>query len=94
LVGIYLFSKVILRNTNKMKIRKIILLAIRGCGHIKKALAREMGVTLVTVRTWISTGDDNLTKAQCLAIIKAGFAKEGLDLTETEILEETPVIAD
>lgn len=68
-------------------------MALRGCPDIKLDIADGMGVTIQSVQRWVRVNDDNLTKATCIEIIKAGFAKEGLELTDAEILEEVSIAA-
>jgi hypothetical protein len=88
---VILFPNISDRNTTKMKLKKIILLAIKGTRGLRKAISEDMDVSDVTVCRWIKTNDDNLTKATCLNTIRAGFAKEGLLMVDSEMLEELPV---
>lgn len=72
-----------------MKLRKIILLAVRGCIEIRRELSEKNSVTLTTINNWLNDNDDNLTKVSNIQIIKQGLSKEGLEVEDSEILEES-----
>lgn len=68
-----------------MKIRKIVLMAIRGNSDVRKKLKAALGgISEPTFYRMISTNSDNLTKAAALKVIR-----EELGLTDAEILEDS-----
>lgn len=69
-----------------MKIRKLVLLAIRGSGELKKKLMAALDISQPTLSRFLSDNDENLTKAAALKVIR-----EELDLSDDEILEEDTV---
>lgn len=66
-----------------MKIRKLVLLAIRGSKEIKDGIIEALGISQPTMSRYLENNDDNLTKSASLKVIR-----EGLGLTDEEILEE------
>ena len=68
----------------QMKLSKIAILALRGCGKdFRSQLADKCGVSLRTINRWITNNDDNLTKADALQMIRFETG-----LQDHEILEE------
>lgn len=66
-----------------MKLSRLALLAIKGCGKdFKKKLADAMGVNVQTAYRWIQDENDNLTKAAAMKVIR-----EETGLSDAEILE-------
>ena len=65
-----------------MKIRKLVLLAIKGSADIKKGLMEALDVSQPTLSRFIRDNDENLTKAASMKVIR-----EKLNLTDEEILE-------
>lgn len=66
-----------------MKIKKLVLLAIRGSSETRKRLKEALDITEPTLYRLLSQNDDDLTKAAALKVIR-----EELNLTDEDILEE------
>lgn len=67
-----------------MKLSKIAILALKGCGKsVYEKIAEAIDCNLLSVYRYIANNDDNLTKAASLKIIR-----EETGLTDQEILEE------
>lgn len=66
-----------------MKIRKIVLMAIKGNTDTRKRIKEVLGISEPTLYRLITENDDDLTKAAVLKVIR-----EDLNLTDAEILEE------
>lgn len=66
-----------------MKIKDLIIMAIRGNKDLKDKLQAALGVSQPTMSRIMSENDDVLTKAVCLKVIR-----EELKLTDAEILTE------
>jgi transcriptional regulator with XRE-family HTH domain len=69
-----------------MKIRKLVLLAIRGSRKIKTDLMAALDISQPTLSRFLNDNDENLTKAAALKVIR-----EELGLTDDEILDEDTV---
>jgi len=54
----------------------------------KTRLALSMNKSVHTIELWLTNNSDNLTKAECLRIIR-----EELELSDDQILEDTPTEA-
>lgn len=70
-------------NTTKMKIRKIVLMAIKGNRDIRQRIKQTLGISEPTLYRILTENDDDLTKAAVLKVIR-----EDLNLTDAEILED------
>lgn len=67
-----------------MKIKKLVLMAIRGNTELRKKIKVALGnVSEPTLWQKFTDNDDDLTKAAVLKVIR-----EDLNLTDSEILEE------
>lgn len=67
-----------------MRLTNITILALKGSpSQVKEKIADVTGVTPSTVYRWLSTNDENLTKAAALKVIR-----EELNVTDSEILED------
>lgn len=66
-----------------MKIRKLVLLAIRGNTELRKKLKETLGVSDVTFQRYLNDNSDQLTLAASMKVIR-----EELGITDAEILEE------
>lgn len=66
-----------------MKIKKIVLMAIKGNSSTRKRIKEVLGVSEPTLYRILTENDDDLTKAAVLKVIR-----EDLNLTDAEILEE------
>ncbi len=66
-----------------MKIRQIILMAIKGNTDLRARLKKALNISEPTLYRLITTGGDDLTKAAALKVIR-----EVTGLTDNEILEE------
>lgn len=74
-----------------MKLTKIAILGLRGSGkEIKEKIAKELGVHIATVYSWVEDNADNskLTLASIVRIIS-----EETGLATDQILEETEIEA-
>lgn len=71
-----------------MKIKQKVLIAIAESNQIKARLQSELDKSSFTIHRWITSNDDNLTKASALKIIR-----EELGLTDAQILEEEKKVA-
>jgi ATP-dependent Clp protease adapter protein ClpS len=67
---------------NTMKIRKIVLAAIKGNTGLRRKIKEVLNISEPTLYRIIHENDDDLTKAAVMNLIKAEF-----ELTEEEILE-------
>lgn len=66
-----------------MKIRKLVLMAIRGNTYLRRRIKEALDISEPTFQRYISENSDDLTKAACLKVIR-----EDLGLEDSEILEE------
>lgn len=66
-----------------MKIRKIVLMAIRGNKDLRRRIKQALDISEPTLYRLMTENDDDLTKAAALKVIR-----EDLNLTDAEILEE------
>jgi hypothetical protein len=66
-----------------MKIRKIVLMAIKGDKNTRRRLKETLNISEPTLYRLLNENDDDLTKAAALKVIR-----EDLNLTDEEILEE------
>lgn len=66
-----------------MKIRKIVLMAIRGNKDLRRRIKKALDISEPTLYRLMTENDDDLTKAAALKVIR-----EDLNLTDAEILEE------
>lgn len=71
------------KNTIKMKIRKIVLMAIKGNKDLRRRIKEVLDISEPTLYRLLTENDDDLTKAAALKVIR-----EDLNLTDSEILEE------
>jgi hypothetical protein len=67
-----------------MKIRKLVLSAIRGNGELKKRIMDELGISQPSMSRFLKDNSEDLTKAAVIKLIR-----EEYKLTDDEILEET-----
>ena len=65
-----------------MKIRKIVLMAIKGDKDIRRRIKETLDISEPTLYRLLTENDDDLTKAAVLKVIR-----EDLNLTDQEILE-------
>lgn len=68
-----------------MKIKKIVLMAIKGNKGTRKRIRQALGISEPTMYRLLTENDEDLTKAAALRIIR-----EDLNLTDEEILEDIP----
>lgn len=66
-----------------MKIRKLVLMAIKGNTELRRRIKETLGISEPTLYRLINDNSDDLTKASALKVIR-----EELELTDSEILEE------
>lgn len=66
-----------------MKLKKIVLMAIKGDKNIRRRLKEVLEISEPTLYRLLNENDDDLTKAAALKVIR-----EDLNLTDAEILEE------
>lgn len=66
-----------------MKIKKIVLMAIKGNTDLRRKIKETLDISEPTLYRLISENDDDLTKAAVLKVLR-----EELNLSDTEILEE------
>ena len=74
-----------------MKLKKIGILALQGSSSLRQRIADMEGKTIQTINRWIREGDDNLTKAGPLSLIKqeTGLGNEDLlEPTNVETISE------
>jgi len=76
-------------NENKMKIKKLVLMAIRGDTALRRRIMEALDISEPTFRRMINTNSDDLTKAAVLRVIR-----EELNLRDDEILEEVKATAE
>lgn len=69
-----------------MKIRKLVLMAIKGNTELRRKLKETLDISEPTLYRLINENDDDLTKAAALKVIR-----EVLELNDSEILEEENV---
>jgi hypothetical protein len=70
-----------------MKLTKIAILGLRGSGkEIKEKIAKELGVHIATVYSWVEDNADN-SKLTLASIVKIISEETGLE--PDQILEET-----
>jgi DNA-binding Xre family transcriptional regulator len=68
-----------------MKLKAIVIMAIKGNSDLRKNIREALGVSNSTMTRLLQENDDDLTKAAALEIIR-----EELKLEDSEILERTP----
>lgn len=66
-----------------MKLKAIVIMAIKGNPELRKGVREALGVSNSTMTRLLQDNDDDLTKAASLRVIR-----ETLSLTDAEILEE------
>lgn len=66
-----------------MKIRKLVLMAIRGNTELRRRIKEALDISEPTFNRYITENSDELTKAAVLKVIR-----EGLEISDSEILEE------
>lgn len=66
-----------------MKIRKLVLMAIRGNTGLRRKIKEALEVSEPTFQRYLSDNSDMLTKAAVVRVIR-----EELDISDSEILEE------
>lgn len=66
-----------------MKIKKIVLMAIKGNTDLRRKIKETLDISEPTLYRLITENDDDLTKAAVLKVLR-----EELNLSDTEILEE------
>lgn len=66
-----------------MKIRKLVLMAIRGNTELRRKLKDVLLISEPTFNRYISDNSDQLTKAAAMKVIR-----QELGLTDDQILEE------
>lgn len=69
-----------------MKLKKVVLMAIRGNTDLRRKVQDALGVSSPTMVKKLQDNSDDLTKAAALKVIR-----EELNLTDEEILEEDTV---
>ena len=74
-----------------MKIKNLIIMAIRGNTNLRKRLKETLDISEPTLYRLITenNSNDDLTKAAALKVIR-----EELGLTDSEILEEMDTVVD
>lgn len=70
-----------------MKIRNLVLMAIRGNTDLRKKIKEALDISEPTLHRLLTSNSDDLTKAAALKVIR-----EDLNLTDSEILEDIPLI--
>lgn len=68
-----------------MKLKAIVIMAIKGNSDLRKNIREALGVSNSTMTRLLQENDDDLTKAAALEIIR-----EELKMEDSEILERTP----
>jgi|GEM_PF-1388124 len=66
-----------------MKLKAIVIMAIKGNSELRKRLRETLGISNPTMTRLLQDNDDDLTKAAALKVIR-----EELGITDSEILEE------
>lgn len=66
-----------------MKLKKLVLMAIKGNTDIRRKIKETLDISEPTLYRLLTENDDDLTKAAVLKILR-----EDLELTDIEILEE------
>jgi hypothetical protein len=66
-----------------MKIRKLVLMAIRGNTELRRKIKEVLGISEPTLNRYLNGYGDELTKSASLKVIR-----EELGLSDSEILEE------
>lgn len=69
---------------SKMKIKKLVILAIRGSTDIRNKLKEALDISDTTLYRLLYYDSEDLTKAAAMRVIR-----EELNLTDDQILEET-----
>lgn len=69
-----------------MRIKKLVLMAIKGNKDIRKRIKEVLDISEPTLYRLLTENDEDLTKAAALKVIR-----EDLNLTDAEILEESEV---
>lgn len=69
-----------------MRIKKLVLMAIKGDKDLRAKIKAALNISEPTLYRLLSQNDEDLTKAAALKVIR-----EGLDLTDMDILEESDV---
>lgn len=70
-----------------MRIKKIVLMAIKGNKNIRRRLKEVLDISEPTLYKKLTENSDDLTKAAAMQVYR-----EELELTDSEILEEVPVV--
>lgn len=76
----YLYFSIVI----KMKIKKLVLLAIRGNTELRRKIMAALGVSHPTMQKYLNENSEQLTLAASLREIRESF-----ELTDEDILEET-----
>jgi hypothetical protein len=69
-----------------MKIRKLVIMAIRGNTECRKRIKEALDISEPTLARLLRENDEDLTKAAALKVIR-----EELGISDSEILEEEPL---
>lgn len=76
-------SKSTKSKVSKMKLKKIVLMAVKGDRTIRKRIKEVLGISEPTLYRILTENDDDLTKAAVMQVIR-----EETGLSDSEILEE------
>jgi hypothetical protein len=69
-----------------MKIRKLVIMAIRGNTECRRRIKEVLDISEPTLARLLRENDEDLTKAAALKVIR-----EELGISDSEILEEEPL---
>lgn len=81
--NIYLFSQLITQNNQSMRLTKKALRAINN-QTMRLLIALALGCSEMTVRRYIKSNDENLTKQACLQVIRRETGLSDSELLEVE----------
>jgi hypothetical protein len=72
-----------------MKLRKLVLLAIKGSPETRKRIREALKVSNPTITHYLNSNHENLTKAASLEVIREDFG-----MTDSEILESADALSE
>jgi hypothetical protein len=85
-----LHQSAIILKTFKMRLSKIVILALKGMNRDeRKTLAETMGITEDTLYRWIRTNDEKFTMAGHLLVLQKTFGLEMPQLLLEEVQDTT-----